>query len=151
MAAFQGTERLLDLYCGNGNFSLPLAGKVAGVLGVEEYAGSIATATANTIANGISNAEFICADAVTAVRQLAASGQRFDTVIIDPPRAGAAGAVQELVRLEPSRIIYVSCDPSTLARDCGILMNSGFRVRESVPLDMFPQTFHLESVTLLEK
>jgi len=151
LAAFQGTERLLDLYCGNGNFSLPLAGEVAAVLGVEEYAGSIATATANMSANGISNAEFICADAVTAVRKLAASGRRFDTVIIDPPRAGAAGVVQELVRLEPSRIIYVSCDPSTLARDCGILVNSGFHVRESVPLDMFPQTFHLESITLLEK
>jgi 23S rRNA (uracil1939-C5)-methyltransferase len=150
MAAFQGTERLLDLYCGNGNFSLPLAGEVAGVLGVEEYAGSIATAIANMSANGISNSEFICADAVTAVRQLAVSGRRFDTVIIDPPRAGAAGVVQELARLQPAKIIYVSCDPSTLARDCGILVNSGFHVRESVPLDMFPQTFHLESVTLLE-
>lgn len=151
MAAFQGTEHLLDLYCGNGNFSLPLAGKVAGVLGIEECAGSIASATANMTANGIGNAEFVCADAVTAVKRLSAGGRRFDTVIIDPPRAGAAGVVEEASRLKPARIIYVSCDPNTLARDCGLLSNNGYHVRESVPLDMFPQTFHLESVTLLEK
>jgi 23S rRNA (uracil1939-C5)-methyltransferase len=151
MAAFQSTERLLDLYCGNGNFSLPLAAEVAEVLGVEEYAGSIAAATANMNANGIDNAEFICADAAATVRQLAARGRSFDTIVIDPPRAGAAEAVQEIGNLNPARIIYVSCDPSTLARDCSLLAHSGFHVRESVPLDMFPQTYHLESVTLLQK
>jgi 23S rRNA (uracil1939-C5)-methyltransferase len=151
MACFQGTEQFLDLFCGNGNLSLPLAGEVAGVTGVEEYAGSIAAAEANRAANGITHAEFICADAAAGLKQLAASGRRFDTVILDPPRSGAAEALPGLCCLNPDRIIYVSCDPSTLARDCGQLADNGYHVRECVPLDMFPQTYHLESVTLLQK
>ncbi len=151
MACFQGTERVLDLYCGNGNFSLPIAAEVAAVTGIEEYAGSIAAAEANRMANGAANAEFICADAVSGLKGLAAAGRRFDTVILDPPRAGAAEAVPELCSLDPARIIYISCDPSTLARDCALLAESGYHVRESVPVDMFPQTYHLESVTLLQK
>jgi 23S rRNA (uracil1939-C5)-methyltransferase len=151
MASFQGTEQVLDLYCGNGNFSLPIAAEVAGVTGIEEYAGSIAAAEANRAVNGTVNAEFICADAVLGLKGLAVSGRRFDTIILDPPRGGAAEAVAELYRLNPSRIIYISCDPSTLARDCGVLADTGYHVRESVPVDMFPQTYHLESVTLLQK
>jgi 23S rRNA (uracil1939-C5)-methyltransferase len=149
MAGFQGTENVLDLYCGNGNFSLPIAAEVASVTGVEEYAGSIASAEANRAANGIANAEFICADASAGLKQLAA--RRFDTVILDPPRSGAADVLPGLCGLDPDRIIYVSCDPSTLARDCGLLAGYGYHVRECVPLDMFPQTYHLESVTLLRK
>jgi len=151
MACFQGSEQVLDLYCGNGNFSLPIAGQVAAVTGIEEYAGSIAAAEANRTVNGITNAEFFCADAAAGLKQLAVSGRRFDTVILDPPRSGAAEAVPELCRLNPARIIYVSCDPSTLARDCGLLAVNGYHVRESAPVDMFPQTYHLESVTLLQK
>jgi 23S rRNA (uracil1939-C5)-methyltransferase len=151
MACFQGTEQVLDLYCGNGNFSLPIADEVAGVTGIEEYPGSIAAADANRTVNNIANAEFICADAATGVKQLVDGGRSFDTVILDPPRSGAAEALPGLCRLNPGRIIYVSCDPSTLARDCGVLAESGYHVRESVPLDMFPQTYHLESVTLLQK
>lgn len=151
MACFEDTAHVLDLYCGNGNFSLPIAGEVARVTGIEEHAGSIVSAEANRAANGIGNVEFICADAVSGLKELVARGCRFDTIIIDPPRAGAAEVVTELFRLNPSRIIYVSCDPSTLARDCGLLAGSGYTVRESVPVDMFPQTYHLESVTLLQK
>jgi 23S rRNA (uracil1939-C5)-methyltransferase len=151
LACFQGNEQVLDLYCGNGNFSLPIAGEVAAVTGIEEYAGSIASAEANRFKNGIANTEFICADAVAGLKQLAASGRHFDTVILDPPRAGAAEAVSELCQLNPARIIYISCDPSTLARDCGLLADKGYHVRECVPVDMFPQTYHLESVTLLQK
>ena len=148
---FHGTEHVLDLYCGNGNFSLPIASLVAQVTGIEEYAGSIAAAQDNCSKNGITNAAFICADAVTATRRLAGSGQRFDTVLLDPPRSGAADAVPEICRLDPAAIIYISCDPSTLARDCGLLAGSGYLVKESVPVDMFPQTYHIESVTLLQK
>jgi 23S rRNA (uracil1939-C5)-methyltransferase len=151
MACFQGTEQVLDLYCGNGNFSIPIAGEIATVTGIEEYAGSIAAAKANQAANGIVTAEFICADVVEGLKQLAASGRRFDTVILDPPRTGAAEAVPGLCHLNPSRIIYVSCDPSTLARDCGLLADKGYHVTECAPVDMFPQTYHLESVTLLQK
>jgi 23S rRNA (uracil1939-C5)-methyltransferase len=151
LAGFHGSEQILDLYCGNGNFSLPIAGEVASVTGIEEYAGSIAAAESNRMLNGIENAEFICADAVAGLKLLVASRRRFDTAILDPPRSGAAEAIPELCRLNPPRIIYVSCDPSTLARDCGLLTDRGYQVRESVPVDMFPQTYHLESVTLLQK
>jgi 23S rRNA (uracil1939-C5)-methyltransferase len=151
MARFQGTEQVLDLYCGNGNLSLPIATEVATITGIEEYAGSSAAAEANRSANNITNADFICADVVAGLKQLAAAGRSFDTVILDPPRSGAVDALPELCRLNPDRIIYISCDPSTLARDCGLLTAGGYQVLDCVPLDMFPQTYHLESVTLLQK
>ncbi len=144
-------DRILDLYCGNGNFSLPLAGSVAAVTGIEEYPDSVASARENCRRNGIGNAGFICCDAGAGLRRLAGEGQCFNTVILDPPRTGAAGALRELIGLGPERIIYVSCDPGTLARDCGILAAGGFRVESSIPVDMFPQTYHLESVTLLRR
>jgi 23S rRNA (uracil1939-C5)-methyltransferase len=151
MGGLNGSGRLLDLYCGNGNLTLPLAGEAAAVTGIEEYRGSIDEAMRNMTANGIANVEFVCADAAAGLQGLAEAGRSYDVVILDPPRSGAADAVPLLTRLKPERIIYVSCDPSTLARDCGLLQADGYRVRESVPLDMFPQTYHLESVTLLEK
>jgi len=144
-------DRILDLYCGNGNFSLPLAGDVAHVTGIEEYGDSIAAAHDNCRHNGISNAEFICADAASGVRRLLDNGRFFETVILDPPRSGAADVLDDLLRLKPERIIYISCDPSTLARDCGVLSTGGYGVVLSVPVDMFPQTYHLESVTLLKQ
>lgn len=151
LADFHGPEQVLDLYCGNGNFSLPVAGLVSQVTGIEEYAGSIAAARVNCTSNGITNAEFICADAAAGIRRLADDGRRFDTIILDPPRTGAAEAMPEICRLNPDAIIYISCDPSTMARDCGMLIGNGYDVKECVPLDMFPQTFHIESVTLLQK
>ncbi|QEM68477.1 methyltransferase domain-containing protein [Geobacter sp. FeAm09] len=151
MAAFRGHEHLLDLYCGNGNFSLPLAGCVAGITGLEGYGDSISAARDNCRLNGVSNAEYLCTDAAEGVARLAAAGRRFDTVILDPPRTGAAEAMTGLSGLKPDTIIYISCDSSTLARDCGLLARQGYHVAESVPLDMFPQTFHLESVTLLHR
>lgn len=151
LAGFNGTEQVLDLYCGNGNFSLPIAGLVAQVTGIEEYAGSIAAARENCTVNGIGNAAFICADAAGGTRQLADAGRYFDTIILDPPRTGAAEAIPEICRLNPATVIYVSCDPSTLARDCGLLAACGYQVLECVPVDMFPQTYHIESVTLLKK
>lgn len=151
MAGFQGGDSLLDLYCGNGNFSLPLAGEVGTVTGIEEYEGSIAAALDNCRQNGIKNAEFLAADAASGVRSLADDGRRFDVVILDPPRSGAAGTIDGLCRLKPERIVYISCDPGTLARDCGLLAAQGYCVLKSVPVDMFPQTYHLESITLLQR
>jgi 23S rRNA (uracil1939-C5)-methyltransferase len=151
LADFGGRERVLDLYCGNGNFSLPLAGEVEHITGIEEYEGSIAAAIDNCRQNGVDNAEYIIADAARGVRRLADADRRFDVVILDPPRSGAVDAVRELHRLRPERIIYISCDPSTLARDCGLLSADGYAVRASVPVDMFPQTHHLESITLLQQ
>lgn len=149
LGAFTSSEQLLDLYCGNGNFSIPLASEVASVTGIEGNADSIRAAESNRVLNKVANIQFFCDDVSSGVRNLVARNQRFDTVLLDPPRSGAGDAVSGIVRLQPNKIIYVSCDPSTLARDCGLLSGFGYRVVESVPIDVFPQTFHIESVTLL--
>lgn len=149
LGAFTPDGLLLDLYCGNGNFSIPLAAEVASVVGIEGNADSIKAAEHNCELNKVANARFICDDVSSGIRRLADQGLRFDTVLLDPPRAGAGEAVSDIVRLGPDKIIYVSCDPSTLARDCGLLAGCGYSVVTSVPIDMFPQTFHIESVTLL--
>lgn len=148
---FNGTENLLDLYCGNGNFSIPLASDVASVVGIEGVRDSINSADFNRSANNVQHADFLCVDVCGGLKQLIRDGRTFDVVLLDPPRAGAGDAVPDIARLEPDKIIYVSCDPATLARDCGLLSARGYMVAESVPLDMFPQTYHLESITLLVK
>ena len=147
---FRGTERVLDLYCGNGNISVPIAPYVAQVVGVEGYAPSIDDAVANAAHNGVGNASFQVSDASLAVRRFAQQGERFDVVILDPPRAGAEAA-GEIARLHPEKIIYVSCDPATLSRDLALICDSGYRVTRSQPVDMFPQTYHLESITELTR
>jgi len=149
LGVFASTEELLDLYCGNGNFSIPLAAEVASVVGIEGNSDSIRAAESNREFNMVANAQFFCDDVTTGVRRLVDQGRKFDTVLLDPPRAGADTAISGIVALQPNKIIYVSCDPNTLARDCGILAGCGYRVVASVPIDMFPQTYHLESVTLL--
>lgn len=146
--SFTGRERVLDLYCGNGNISIPIAPQVAEVLGIEGYAPSIDDAVANAAANGVGNATFRVADAGAAVRALAKEGRHLDLVILDPPRAGAERA-GEIAELSPEKIIYISCDPATLARDLAQICDRGYRVTRSRPVDMFPQTYHLESVTEL--
>lgn len=151
LAGFDGSENVLDLYCGNGNFSLPVARCVNNVTGVEDYGDSIAAALDNATLNGINNAEFICADAAAGCRHMLEQSRKFDLVLLDPPRAGADEAIPEIIRLNPMKIIYVSCDPNTLARDCGRLAAAGYKVKVSIPVDMFPQTYHLESVTLLRR
>jgi 23S rRNA (uracil1939-C5)-methyltransferase len=151
MGCFKPDHQVLDLFCGNGNFSIPIAVQVGSMTGVEESQISIDAARANCRLNQIDNAEFICADAAVTIRGFADTGRYFDTIVLDPPRAGAAEVMPDICRLSPDRIIYVSCDPSTLARDCGLLASAGYSVEESVPVDMFPQTYHIESVTLLRK
>jgi 23S rRNA (uracil1939-C5)-methyltransferase len=149
-AELSGTENILDLYCGNGNFSIPLARSAASVVGIEEYAPSIRDARRNCALNGINNASYRCADAVAGLLRLKEAGDRYDVIILDPPRAGAPELVRHLPSLMPAKIIYISCDPATLARDVGILCKSGYEVIKSLPVDMFPQTYHIESVTLFE-
>ncbi len=151
MGCFQAHEQVLDLFCGNGNFSLPIASQAGSVTGVEESRISIESAQHNSRLNGISNTSFICDVAVGATRRWADSGRPCDTVILDPPRVGAVGLIPDICRLSPEKIIYVSCDPSTLARDCGLLVADGYSIEESVPVDMFPQTYHIESITLLRR
>lgn len=151
MAALSGEERVLDLYCGNGNFSLPLSLRAGEVTGIEEYGPSIEDARRNAEENSISNARFYCADAAKEVQKLSVTGELFDIIVLDPPRTGAAQLVRHLPSLGARRIIYVSCDPVTLARDIAIIAKFDYRVVSSVPVDMFPHTYHIESVTLLER
>ncbi len=151
LGAFSAAEHLLDLYCGNGNFSIPLAAEVASVVGIEGNADSVLAAEHNRDINKVANVRFFCDDAAFGVKRIFDEGRKIDTVLLDPPRSGAGDVVAGIARLQPGKIIYVSCDPSTLARDCGLLSGCGYRVVTSVPVDMFPQTFHIESVTLLCK
>ncbi len=146
-AALSGSERLLDLYCGVGNFSLPLARRAGAVVGVESYAPAIADAVGNASRHAIDNVSFHAEPAEGAALRHGA----FDTVILDPPRTGAYQVVRDLLDLGPRRIIYVSCDPATLVRDLLPLVHNGYAVSSSQPFDLFPQTWHIESLTVLER
>jgi len=140
--------RVLDLFCGMGNFSLPLAERVASVVGVENYPPSIAQARDNARRLRLDNASFLVADCARSLPGLWAEGG-FDAVVLDPPRSGAFDAVRELVRLRPPTIVYISCDSATSSRDIKVLVQHGYALQSSQPVDMFPHTGHIESVTLL--
>jgi 23S rRNA (uracil1939-C5)-methyltransferase len=147
-ADLSGTEQVLDLFCGMGNFSLPLARRAGEVVGVEDFAPSIVKARENAQRNGIGNTVFhACPAETSALRFRSPAG--FDLVVLDPPRAGAFEVVKDLVRARPRRILYVSCDPPTLARDLMPLLQSGYTLAWSRAIDLFPQTYHTESLTLL--
>ncbi len=148
-------DRVLDLFCGLGNFTLPLARRTAFVLGVEADAGLIARAQANAGRNGITNARFAAGDlagpeAVERCLNLAGSG-RYSKVLLDPPRTGALDVLPALARLAPGRLVYVSCHPATLARDLGILVSQhGFTLHSAGIVDMFAHTSHVESIAVLD-
>ena len=143
-----GTETVLDLYCGMGNFSLPLARKVASLVGVEDYPPSIASAQQNALDNGLTNLRFAARPAEGAL-QACFPGAPPDLVVLDPPRSGAYGVARELATRPPALVAYVSCDPATLARDLQPLLHGPYRLLWSRPVDLFPQTYHIESLTLL--
>ena len=145
------TERILDLYCGMGNFSVPLARQAEAVLGIEGQGSSIRSARRNGQSNNLTNCAFIKSDVTSACRDLVARGETFATVVCDPPRRGLAGLAGLTGSLARNRIVYVSCDPATLCRDLQELVGHGFFIRTIQPVDMFPQTHHLETVVLLEK
>ena len=148
--ALNGSENVLDLFCGMGNFSLPLARRAHRVVGVEDYASSIASARINAVTNNINNVEFHAADAALVMARYQAAAT-FDLVIMDPPRTGNYQVTNELLKIRPDRICYVSCDPATLVRDLAPLIHGGYEVVTSQPFDLFPQTWHIESMTLLSK
>ncbi|MGW8312931.1 MAG: class I SAM-dependent RNA methyltransferase [Desulfuromonadales bacterium] len=145
----EGAERVLDLFCGMGNFSLPLARRTGWVVGVEDYAPSIASARENAAINEIHNVEFHAVDATRFMQR--AHPEEFDLVVLDPPRTGCRQTVQELLRIKPRSVLYVSCDPATLVRDLMPLVHGGYEVVAGQPLDLFPQTWHIESLTLLKR
>jgi len=151
-AALTGSESVLDLYCGAGIISLCLADQAAQVIGVENYPPAVENAERNAELNDAANCRFICGAAERILPELAADGVKADVAVLDPPRAGCDTAVlYTLCALGPAKIIYVSCDPATLARDMRILCEGGFVTTAVQPVDMFPQTGHVETVVLLEK
>jgi 23S rRNA (uracil1939-C5)-methyltransferase len=148
----QPEHRVLDLFCGLGNFSLPLARRVAAVVGVEGEANMVARATANAQANGLENTEFHAADLREDHTQAAWAKQAYDRVLIDPPRSGAIDALGLIAATGAKRLVYVSCDPATLARDAGELVREhGFALREWGVMDMFPHTHHVESIAVFSR
>lgn len=150
LAALTGRETVLDLYCGTGTIGLTLARGAKALIGVEVIPQAIEDAKVNAKRNGIENATFLCADATQAARELAERGERIDVAIVDPPRKGLAPAViDSLVGMAPPRIIYVSCDPATLARDLKLL-GERYRLVHAEGFDLFPRTEHVETVCRLE-
>lgn len=151
-AALTEKEVLLDLYCGAGTIGLTMAKKAKQVIGVEIIPQAIENAKENARLNNIENVRFICDDAKGAARTLYDEGIRPDVIVVDPPRKGCSREVLETIsRMSPDRVVYVSCDPATLARDCAVMKELGYEVKRLSAVDMFPRTVHCESVTLLSR
>jgi 23S rRNA (uracil1939-C5)-methyltransferase len=151
-AALTGAERVFDLYCGIGTIGLVLAPRAGEVWGVESVPEAVADATENARRNEVSNARFSAADARLGIRPLIEQAGRPDLVVIDPPRAGlSAKIVRRVIECEAPRILYISCNPTTLAPNAAQLGEAGYRLRRVRPVDMFPHTPHVECVALLER
>ncbi|MBE6750709.1 MAG: 23S rRNA (uracil(1939)-C(5))-methyltransferase RlmD [Ruminococcaceae bacterium] len=144
-------KTVLDLYCGAGTIGLSMAKRAKKIIGVEIVPEAVEDAKFNARLGSIQNAEFICADAADAAEKLAKSGISADVVIVDPPRKGCSeeliGTIAE--KFSPERVVYVSCDPATLARDMEIFSHLGYTLKEYTPVDLFPRTAHVETVALL--
>jgi len=143
--------KILDLFCGSGNLSLPLADGIRVVEGIEFTKRSIMAAKQNITSGKISNANYVAGDTEKFLWRAAKGNERYDMIIADPPRAGMFKSLIPLVKLKPKHIIYVSCDPTTLSRDLSSLVKFGFEVKRFVALDFFPNTYHIESFVILEK
>jgi 23S rRNA (uracil1939-C5)-methyltransferase len=150
-AKLQGNEEVLDLFSGVGNFSLHLAKSARKVLGVDISKMGVSLARRNSKANMIGNVRFVCSSVASFLRNNFHRRAKFDLVILDPPREGARDILEDLLKLSPKRMIYVSCNPSTLARDLKSLTEKDYKLEKICPFDMFPQTFHIESVASLRK
>ncbi|QIC85528.1 23S rRNA (uracil(1939)-C(5))-methyltransferase RlmD [Serratia liquefaciens] len=146
--SIQPNDRVLDLFCGMGNFTLPLARRAAAVVGIEGVATLVANGQYNAHNNRLNNASFFHENLEEDVEQQPWAAQGFDKVMLDPARAGAAGVMSHIVKLAPERVVYVSCNPTTLARDSKVLLSAGYRLARVRMLDMFPHTGHLESMAL---
>lgn len=151
-AGLDGTQTVFDAYCGAGTISLFLAQKAKKVYGVEIVPEAIENAKENAENNSIENTEFIVGEAEKVIPDLIEKGISAEVVVVDPPRKGCdPKLLTAIAQMNPSRIVYVSCDPGTLARDLGILDTLGYKTLEAQPVDMFPQTAHVETVVLIEK
>lgn len=146
-------KTVLDLYCGAGTIGLSLADEAKKVIGVEIIPEAVNDAKFNAKNGAITNAEFICDDAAGAARTLNKKGLKPDIIVVDPPRKGCSEELLNTIAKDfsPERLVYVSCDPATLARDIKILSSLGYKLKEYTPFDLFPRTAHVETVALLEK
>lgn len=145
-------DSVLDLFCGLGNFTLPLARHAGSVTGIEGEAGLVSRARDNAVLNGIENAGFNVADLADDNTEATWAGAHYDKVLLDPPRSGAAAVIDVLGNIRPMRIVYVSCHPGSLARDAGRLVNEfGYRLEQAGVMDMFPHTAHVESIARFER
>lgn len=151
-ARLTGKEKVIDAYCGTGSIAIYMAGQAKKVMGIETVEAAINDARENAQLNGIKNTEFIVAKAEEWLPQWVQKGGQGDVIVVDPPRKGCAPEVLEaIVKAEPSRVVYISCNPATLARDLRYLVSQGYEVREVQPVDMFPQTVHVECVALMSR
>ena len=149
-AQLTGAETLLDAYCGTGTIGLCASDGCKQLIGVELNADAIRDAKENARRNGVENARFLCDDAGRFMQKLAKEGNAPDVVMMDPPRAGSDQKfLQSLLMLKPKRVVYVSCNPETLARELRVLVDGGYRAEWATPVDMFPGTEHVETVVLL--
>ena len=147
----QPEDKVLDLFCGLGNFTLPLATKAAEVVGVEVVQEMVDRGTKNAQHNGLSNVEFFQADLTADLTDKQWLINQYDKVLIDPARSGALEVIPNIIKINPKKIVYVSCNPATLARDTGELVKSGYKLIKAGVMDMFPHTTHVESIALFEK
>ncbi len=151
-ANLNGSERLLDAYCGTGTIGLIMADKCKEVFGVESNRDAVRDANVNAELNNIKNVRFFAADAGAFMDSVLKEGEKIDVVITDPPRAGCSPKfLKSLIALAPEKVVYISCNPETLARDLYTLRNGGYKVKKIQPVDMFPFTEHVETVCLLSK
>ena len=151
-AALRGHERVFDLYCGIGTIGLSLAARAREVVGVELVETAVSDAIENAKLNEITNASFFAGDIRLAMRELVEKAGKPDVAVIDPPRAGLSQkVVRRIIEAAPQRIVYVSCNPTTLAPNAAQLVEAGWTLKTVQPVDMFPQTPHIECVALLEK
>lgn len=151
-ADLSGAELVVDLYCGTGTITLAMARQAKQVIGAEIVAPAVENARENARLNGFDNVEFLCADAGEAAQELARRGLRPDVVCVDPPRKGISAAViAAIVEMQPRRVVYVSCNPATLARDLKLLEERGYRAERAEAVDLFPRTAHVETVVLMSR
>lgn len=147
--AFSKRKRVVELYSGSGNLTFPLAERVGEVTAVEENAEAVRKAEAEAVSSGISNIEWITGTAEWGLKGIYRKKEQVDLLVLDPPRRGAKEILDLIPLIRPRMMIYVSCDPVTLARDLNLLLRRHFRLEKIQPIDMFPQTYHIESVSQL--
>ena len=151
-ARLTGKEVVLDAYCGIGTIGLTASGRAKQVVGVELNRDAVRDAIGNARHNNVKNARFFAADATQWITEAAAAGQRADVIFMDPPREGSTPQfIESVARMAPKRVVYVSCNPETMARDLALLTAKGYRAEGFTPVDLFPQTAHCETVCLLSK